>query len=70
MMIQTDRLCIKRLLFLLGLIWFLSACTQAMGSETNQGSKRIEPAMEMPKKIPPIDIAAPSKFETASFGLG
>jgi len=69
-MTKSDHLYIKGILFLLGLICFLGAFNQAMGSETNPQSKQIEPDMEMPKKIPPIDIAAPLKFETASFGLG
>ncbi len=64
-------------LFLLGMSYFLWACSPTMDSQANHESKTTEAAMnpapiietESPA-IPPIDAAAPAVFETASFGLG
>ena len=44
-------------------------------AQGNNGSKAMEGSLITPYKIdspviPPIDAAAPSNFQTASFGLG
>ena len=68
---------IIRCLFLLGVMSFLSGCSQTMAMQAKHDSKTKERSMSLAYKtetespvIPPIDAAAPSIFETASFGLG
>ena len=43
---------------------FYSTVALASGQSAAAGSKEIK------SSLPPIDTAAPSRFETASFGLG
>ena len=69
-MIKSNDIHIKWFLILLGFMLFLGVSSQAMESEIQNKSNTIEPSMNIEKKIPPMDTAAPSKFETASFGLG
>lgn len=68
---------IIRRLFLLGVMSFLLGCSPTMAMQANHDSKTKERSMGLAHKtdtespvIPPIDMAAPSIFETASFGLG
>lgn len=62
-------------LFLLGMITSFAGCNPTTAtladhdSGTKQGSMNLAYKTESPV-IPPIDAAVPSKFETASFGLG
>jgi hypothetical protein len=66
---------IIRCFFFLGVMTFLmdglpTTATQAnQDSQTNEGSNSPVSKSEAPA-IPSIDAAAPSSFETASFGLG
>ncbi|MFH2012855.1 MAG: hypothetical protein ABIJ37_09185 [Pseudomonadota bacterium] len=64
-----------RCLLLFGVILYLTGCSATTPKQANHNSK----AKEIPKSlsykteapaIPPIDKAAPTNFETASFGLG
>jgi len=64
-----------RCLCLLAVIPFLMNCSPTAGTQANHASKTKEGVMDPAYKtesyaIPPIDAAAPSDFETASFGLG
>jgi len=68
---------IIRLLFLLGVISILLGVAQLMTTRADPNSDTKEDSMNLaytletkPAKIPPIDAAAPTVFETASFGLG
>ena len=59
------------LYILLGFIFFLWACSQTIEPAISQESKTKESSMSTDiEKTPPIDMAAPTLFETASFGLG
>jgi PBP1b-binding outer membrane lipoprotein LpoB len=60
------------LYILLGSIFFLWACSQTTAPAISQESITKESSMstDIEKNMPPIDTAAPSIFETASFGLG
>jgi len=54
---------------------FLIGCSPTKATQDNQALKTKEGSMSLAYKtesptIPPIDAAVPSKFETASFGLG
>ncbi len=67
----------KGCLLLVGILSLLLACSPTMDSQAGQDSKTTEATMNLALKtetdspaIPPIDAAAPSIFETASFGLG
>ena len=60
---------------LLGVMSFLIGCSPTKATQDNHASKTKESSMNLAYKtesptIPPIDIVVPSKFETASFGLG
>ncbi len=68
---------IIRSLLLLGVISILFGVVQLMTLQANPTSDKKEDSMNLastietkPAEIPPIDIAAPADFETASFGLG
>lgn len=68
---------IIRYLILIGLMPLLAGCSPKMGEQSNHDSKTgnetiyATPKTEIaPSAIPPIDAAAPSAFEKASFGLG
>lgn len=66
---------IIRCLFLLGLALIIMGCSPGTGTQVNQATKTKEGAMEHAYNtesatIPPIDAKAPTKYETASFGLG
>jgi hypothetical protein len=61
---------IKWFMLLLGSFLFLGTSFQAIETEKPHESNPSEHSMNISKKIPPIDIAAPPKFKTASFGLG
>ena len=68
---------ITRCLFLLGVMSFLLSCSPTMAMQAKHDSKTKERSMSLAYKtdtkspvIPPIDVAASSIFETASFGLG
>jgi hypothetical protein len=63
--------------FILGLMLFLFGCSPSMSSEEKLAATPEEESMSLAQKIetvtpiiPTIDAAAPSHFETASFGLG
>ena len=67
----------KWCLFFTGILSLLWAGSPMMDSQAGQESKTTEAAMNLALKtetdslvIPPIDAAAPTVFETASFGLG
>ena len=60
----------KWCLFLLGAFMLFGPGSLAMESEAPQELKKGEPSMNLGKNLPLIDVAVPSKFETASFGLG
>jgi len=55
---------------LLGSMFFLWACSQTMEPAISQESKTRESSMNIEKGVPPLDMASPPNFETASFGLG
>jgi hypothetical protein len=64
-------------LCLLGMLAVSWACSPTMDSQPSHKSKTTEGNMNLAYKIeseaptiPAIDAAAPSVFETASFGLG
>jgi hypothetical protein len=64
-------------LFFLGMLSFLGACSPTTDPQTNHEKKTMEASVNLAYKtetdspaIPTIDEAAPSVFETASFGLG
>jgi len=64
-------------LCLLSMLLVLWACSPTMDSRAGHESKKTEKDMNLAYKIAPespaipaIDAAAPSVFETASFGLG
>jgi hypothetical protein len=66
---------IIRCLFLFVVILLLMGWPPITSVQANPVSDAEENPMELAQKtesptIPPIDAAAPSKFETASFGLG
>ena len=68
---------IIRCLLLLGILSFLSGGAQTLTAQTSHTSKTKAHSMSLANKtqpespaIPPIDVAAPSIFKTASFGLG
>jgi len=68
---------IIRYLLLFGVMSFLTDCSPTIAIQANHASKKKESAMSLAYQtvtespaIPPIDAAAPSIFETASFGLG
>ncbi len=74
---KRSRTDIIRCLLLLGVMSFLLGGSPTMGKQANRASKTKEGSMSVAyktetefSKIPPIDAAAPSVFETASFGLG
>ena len=62
---------------LVGMIWILTGCSPNMDTQTTQVAESKENVMKLAYRtekgsldIPPIDAAAPVRFETASFGLG
>ncbi|MFZ7126722.1 MAG: hypothetical protein ACOWWM_11275 [Desulfobacterales bacterium] len=63
--------------FFSGLVLYLFGCSPPMAADQSTASNpkeqfvklANEPEIQNPE-IPPIDAAAPSRFETASFGLG
>jgi hypothetical protein len=60
---------------ILGLAPFLKACNRLSGEFQSREEKmetgRTNPIPSVPRKpIPPIDAAAPKRFETATFALG
>jgi hypothetical protein len=55
---------------LLGSMLFLWTCSQTIEPAISQESKIKEPFMSVEMGLPAMDTAVPSKFETASFGLG
>ena len=55
---------------LLGSMFFLWTCSQAIKPASSHESKTRESSMSDEKGLPSMDTAAPSKYETASFGLG
>ena len=64
-------------LLYVGMLSLLWACSQTMDSQADHDSKKTEAAMNLAHKtetdapaIPPMDAAAPTVVETASFGLG
>ena len=64
-----------RCLLLMGVVLFFLYCALTMTAQANHASKAKEGSMSLAYKtespaIPPIDAAAPSIYETASFGLG
>jgi len=69
---KTDRTSSAWFYVLLGSIFFLGACSQTLEPAISQESKTEESSMstDIEMNTPPIDTAAPSIFETASFGLG
>lgn len=67
---------IKNFLFI-GLLLFSMGCNQAPLTQTSKASNQEEGSMSVAYKtdtdnrtIPPMDMAVPSIFETATFGLG
>jgi len=71
------KLCVKsiRCLLLWGVISVFLYCALTMVARITPVSKAREGSMSLaykpvPPGIPPIDAAAPSIYETASFGLG
>lgn len=68
---------IKRFFILLVVMAFFGNFSSSIGQQSNYSSKidinTIDKAVKENAKysmIPPIDMAAPSIYETASFGLG
>ena len=68
---------IIKCLTLLGVIWILLGVGQLLATpadpvtDTKDGAMNFANTLEAkPAEIPPIDVAAPTIFETASFGLG
>ena len=64
-----------RCLCLWGMMLFLMGCSQTTATQGNDVSEKKKGSMHLTYNteypaIPPIDAAAPSHFETASFGLG
>ena len=61
-------------LFLAAGIWACTPDIQSIGNSDvseREGSMNLEKfTVDMVSAIPPLDAAAPSVFETASFGLG
>jgi hypothetical protein len=62
-------------LFFLVFIPFLNACNRPSGEfQPREGKMQISPGAQTPsvprKSIPPIDLAAPGRIETATFALG
>jgi len=60
---------------LLGIMLLIMGGTAMVKAQGNNGSKTMEGSLATTYKtesstIPPIDAAAPSNFQTASFGLG
>jgi hypothetical protein len=60
---------------LLGFILFLNACNRLGGEiQPKEEKMQINPGTQTSsvsrKSIPPIDIAAPGRIETATFALG
>jgi hypothetical protein len=60
---------------ILGLTPFLKACNRLSGEIQSREEKmqtgRTNPMSTVPRKpIPPIDAAAPTRLETATFALG
>jgi PBP1b-binding outer membrane lipoprotein LpoB len=65
------------LCLVIGVLAFVAGCNQASAPKANQASTLKESSMDVAYKtdttnieIPPIDMAAPAEFETATFGLG
>ena len=61
--------------FLLGGVTFIVGGSSKIQAQEYPGAKSKENAIDFayksqPAVVPPIDAAAPSRFETASFGLG
>ena len=67
---KKDRLGNGWFCILLGSMFFLWTCSQAIEPASSHESKTRESSMSIEKGLPPMDTAVPSKFETASFGLG
>ena len=69
---KKEHLSMGWLSILLGAMLFIWACSQTIEPDISQESKPRESSMEIDieTSLPPIDTAAPSIFETASFGLG
>lgn len=64
-------------LFIIGMLLPLWACSPAMDAAVDHEPETTEDSMNLAHQIstdlatiPPIDAAAPTLFETASFGLG
>ena len=64
-------------LIIIGMLLPLWACSPAMDAAVDHESETTEDPMKLAHQvntdlaaIPPIDAAAPARFETASFGLG
>ena len=61
-----------RLFLSIGVLAFFVGCNQAPATKSSKESS-IEVAQKTDTAsidIPPIDLAAPAEFETATFGLG
>ncbi|MBT8353119.1 MAG: hypothetical protein KJO60_01275 [Desulfofustis sp.] len=61
--------------FMMGIILLIMGGTAMVNAQGTNGFKAVEGSLVASSKtgsqtIPPIDAAAPSTFETASFGLG
>ena len=69
---KRDRTSFGWLYILLGAMFFVWACSQTIEPAIGQESETRETSMSngIERGKPPIDTAAPSIFETASFGLG
>jgi len=55
---------------LLASMLFLWGCSQTIEPASSHESIKKESSMHIEKGLPPMDKAAPSNYETASFGLG
>jgi len=58
------------LIFLMGWLPLLGACTQPADPIVNTAAANADPSMNIAKSVAPIDATGPTSFETASFGLG
>jgi hypothetical protein len=67
---KRDHINIGWFYIVLGSMLFLWTCSQTIEPAISHESTRRESSMSIEKSMPPVDMAAPSIFETASFGLG
>ncbi|MFC1876965.1 hypothetical protein ACFL2E_06820 [Thermodesulfobacteriota bacterium] len=67
---KKDRLYNGWFYILLASMLFLWAYSQTIEPASSHESKTRESSMSIEKGLPPMDTAAPSNYETASFGLG